>query len=388
MISSKVSDRVKGINFSKIREMTSKAKKMKSEGMDIIELSQGRPDFDTPDHIIQATFKALKKGLVHYDLSAGTVALREAIAYRTKEDFNLNVDIDEIIVTVGASEANYLVTQTILDPGDEMIIPDPMYVYYPGFSFLGGAKTTSVPLDIILQEPEELEKYITKKTKLILLTSPHNPTGQIIPKKSLEIIADLAQKYNFFVISDDIYNKIIYEENMNRISIANLKGMRERTFIIGSLSKTYAMDGWRVGYLIRPKSIIREALKMHQHILSCPNTFVQEGARIALTSSQSCVEEMVKEFDRRRKLMMSYFDDMGISYKPPQGAFYVFPSIKQFGMNSEKFCDFLLNEARVAVVPGSAFGKLGEGYVRFSYTTDYELIKEGMERVKSALKRL
>ena len=388
MINSKVSDRVKGINFSKIREMTSKAKKMKSEGMDIIELSQGRPDFDTPNHIIQATFKALKKGLVHYDLSAGTVALREAIAYRTKEDFNLNVDIDEIIVTVGASEANYLVTQTILDPGDEMIIPDPMYVYYPGFSFLGGAKTISVPLDIILQEPEELEKYITKKTKLILLTSPHNPTGQIIPKKSLEIIADLAQKYNFFVISDDIYNKIIYEEDMNCISIANLKGMRERTFIIGSLSKTYAMDGWRVGYLIGPKSIIREALKMHQHILSCPNTFVQEGARIALTSSQECVEQMVKEFNRRRKLMMFYFDDMGISYKPPQGAFYVFPSIKQFGMNSEKFCDFLLNEARVAVVPGSAFGKLGEGYARFSYTADYENIEKAMERVKVALKKI
>jgi len=388
MINSKVSDRVKGINFSKIREMTSKAKKMKSEGMDIIELSQGRPDFDTPNHIIQATFKALKKGLVHYDLSAGTVALREAIAYRTKEDFNLNVDIDEIIVTVGASEANYLVTQTILDPGDEMIIPDPMYVYYPGFSFLGGAKTISVPLDIILQEPEELEKYITKKTKLILLTSPHNPTGQIIPKKSLEIIADLAQKYNFFVISDDIYNKIIYEEDMNCISIANLKGMRERTFIIGSLSKTYAMDGWRVGYLIGPKSIIREALKMHQHILSCPNTFVQEGARIALTSSQECVEQMVKEFNRRRKLMMFYFDDMGISYKPPQGAFYVFPSIKQFEMNSEKFCDFLLNEARVAVVPGSAFGKLGEGYARFSYTADYENIEKAMERVKVALKKI
>ena len=316
------------------------------------------------------------------------MALREAIAYRTKEDFNLNVDIDEIIVTVGASEANYLVTQTILNPGDEMIIPDPMYVYYPGFSFLGGAKTISVPLDIILQEPEELEKYITKKTKLILLTSPHNPTGQVIPKKSLEIIARLSQKYNFFVISDDIYNKMIYEEDMNCISIANLKGMRERTFIIGSLSKTYAMDGWRVGYLIGPKSIIREALKMHQHILSCPNTFVQEGARVALTSSQDCVKKMVKEFDRRRKLMMSYFDDIGISYKPPQGAFYVFPSIKQFRMNSEKFCDFLLNEARVAVVPGSAFGELGEGYVRFSYTTDYELIKEGMERVKVAFKKI
>ena len=383
-----ISKRVQGINFSKIREMTSKAKKMKSKGMDIIELSQGRPDFDTPDHIIQATFKALKKGLVHYDLSAGTLALRDAIAYRTKEDFNLNVDIDEIIVTVGASEANYLVTQTILDPGDEMIIPDPMYVYYPGFSFLGGAKTISVPLDIILQEPEELEKYITKKTKLILLTSPHNPTGQVISRKSLEVIAGLAKKHNFFVISDDIYNKMVYEEDIDCISIAQLKDMRERTFIIGSLSKTYAMDGWRVGYLIGPKNIIRQALKMHQHILSCPNTFVQEGARIALTSSQECVEQMVKEFNRRRKLMMFYFDDMGIFYKPPQGAFYIFPSIQQFRMNSEEFCDFLLKEARVAAVPGSAFGKLGEGFVRFSYTTDYENVEKAMERVKVALKKL
>ena len=383
-----VSDRVKALNFSKIRDWTNKAKAMKNKGIDVVELSQGRPDFDTPDHIIKATEEALKKGMVHYDLSAGTLALREAIAYRTKEDFNLDVDIDEIIVTIGASEANYLATQTLLNPGDEIIIPDPMYVYYPGWSFLAGAKTISAPLDIILNEPEKLENYITEKTKLILLTSPHNPTGQVIPRKSLEVIASLSQKYNFFVISDDIYNKMIYENKSEYISIATLDNMRKRTLMIGSLSKTYAMDGWRIGYLIGPENIIKQATKMHQHVLSCPNTFVQEGARVALTSSQDCVDKMVKEFDRRRKLMMSYLDDMGISYKPPQGAFYVFPSIKQFGMNSEKFCDFLLNEARVAVVPGSAFGKLGEGYVRFSYTTDYELIKEGMERVKVALKKI
>lgn len=382
-----VSKRVQGISFSKIREMTSKAKKMKSEGVDIIELSQGRPDFDTPPHIIKATEEALQNGLVHYDASAGTVSCREAIAYRIKEDFNLDIDIDEIIVTIGASEANYLVTQTLLDPGDEMIIPDPMYVYYPGFSFLGGAKTVSVPLDMILQQPEELGKYITEKTKLILLTSPHNPTGQVIPKKSLEVIAKLAQKHDFYVISDDIYNRMIYEEDIEYISIAGLENMKSRTFMIGSLSKTYAMDGWRVGYLVGPKELMRQALKMHQHILSCPNTFVQEGARVALTSSQECVDEMVTEFDRRRKLMMSYFDELGIPYKPPQGAFYVFPDIKKFGMNSEEFCEYLLNKARVAVVPGSAFGKAGEGYVRFSYTTDYELIKEAMERIKDVLNK-
>lgn len=382
----KASKRTQGIQFSKIREMTAKAQKMKSEGIDIIELSMGRPDFDTPKHIIEATEEALHRGLVHYDLSAGTISLREAIAYRMKEDFNLDIDVDEIIVTIGASEANYLVTQTMLDPGDEMIIPDPMYVYYPGFSFLGGAKTIAVPLDIILHEPIKLEEYISQKTKLILLTSPHNPTGQVISKQSLELIAKLAQQHDFYVISDDIYNKMIYDHDINYINIASLANMKERTFIIGSLSKTYAMDGWRVGYLIGPKDLITQSLKIHQHILACHNTFVQEGAKVALTSSQSCVNEMVKEFDRRRKLMMSYFDALDIPYKPPQGAFYVFPSIQKYGMNSEEFCDFLLNKAKVAVVPGSAFGNLGEGYVRFSYTAEYELIREGMERIKRELK--
>ncbi len=321
-------------------------------------------------------------------MSAGTVSLREAIAYRIKEDFGLDIDIDEIIVTIGASEANYLVTQTMLDPGDEMIIPDPMYIYYPGFSFLGGATSVSVPLDTIIQTPQRIEEYISEKTKMILLTSPHNPTGQVIPKQSLEVIAELAQRYHFYVISDDIYNKMIYDQDIEYINIASLTNMKEKTFIIGSLSKTYAMDGWRVGYLIGPKDLMKQALKLHQHILSCPNTFVQEGARIALTSSQVCVDEMVKEFDRRRKLMMSYFDELELPYKPPQGAFYVFPSIQKCGMNSEEFCDFLLNKARVAAVPGSAFGKLGEGYVRFSYTNDYDLIKEGMERMKAAIRQL
>jgi len=387
MIDSLISDRVKGISLSKIREVMDKAKNLKNQGIEIIEFSVGRPDFDTPIHIKEAAKNALDQGLVHYTTSAGTLELREAIKYRLEEDFQLKIDPEEIIVTLGAAEANYVATQTILGPGDEVLIPEPMYVYYDGWSFLGGATVANFPLDLIMKQPEDLEKYITKNTKLIILTSPHNPTGQVITYNALKIIAELAKKHNFLVISDDIYNKIIYG-NEKYTNIAAFDGMKERTFIIGSLSKTYAMDGWRVGYLIGPKSIIREALKMHQHILSCPNTFVQEGARVALTSSQDCVEEMVKEFARRRKLMMSCFDDMGISYKPPQGAFYVFPSIKQFGMNSEEFCNFLLNEARVAAVPGSAFGELGEGYVRFSYTTDYELIKEGMERVKNALKRL
>jgi len=387
MIKSYLSDRVKGIYPSKIREVMDKTKHLKNQGIEVIDFSIGRPDFDTPKHIKEATRIALDKGLVHYTASAGTLELREAIIYRLKEDFQLIVEPDEIIVTAGATEANYIATQTILNPGDEVLVPEPMYVYYSGWSFLGGATIVNFPLDIILKKPENLEKYITGKTKLIILTSPHNPTGQVISCESLEKIANFAKKYNFFVISDDIYNKMIYD-NVEYISIAKFEGMKERTLIIGSLSKTYAMDGWRVGYLIAPKAITKQGLKIHQHILSCPNTFVQEGAKIALNSSQECVGKMVQEFDRRRKLMMSYLDILEFPYDRPEGAFYIFPSIKKFGLSSKEFCDYLLKEARVAVIPGDAFGQLGEGYVRFAYTTSYENIEKGLEKVRSALKKL
>jgi aspartate/methionine/tyrosine aminotransferase len=387
MINSLISDRVKGISLSKIREVMDKAKNLKNQGIEIIEFSVGRPDFDTPIHIKEAAKNALDQGLVHYTTSAGTLELREAIKYRLEEDFQLKIDPEEIIVTLGAAEANYVATQTILSPGDEVLIPEPMYVYYDGWTFLGGATVVNFPLDLIMKQPEDLEKYITKNTKLIILTSPHNPTGQVITYNSLKVIAELAKKHNFLVISDDIYNKMIYD-NEKYTNIATFDGMKERTLIIGSLSKTYAMDGWRIGYLIGPKFFIKQALKMHQHILSCPNTFVQEGARVALTSSQNCVEEMVKEFDRRRKLMMSYLDDMGIPYEKPSGAFYLFPSIKKFGLSSKEFCDYLLKKARVAVIPGNAFGQLGEGYVRFAYTTPYENIEKGIEKIRNALKKL
>ncbi|MBA7582907.1 Aspartate aminotransferase [subsurface metagenome] len=325
--------------------------------------------------------------MVHYTSSAGTLDLREAIVYRLKEDFQLTVNPDEIIVTAGAAEANYIGTLTILNPGDEVLVPEPMYVYYNGWSFLGGATMVNFPLDIIFKQPENLEKYITQKTKLIILTSPHNPTGRVINGQSLKNIADLAKKYNFLVISDDIYSKMIYE-NVEYTNITNFEGMKERTLIIGSLSKTYAMDGWRVGYLVAPKAITKQALKMHQHILSCPNTFVQVGAKEALLSSQECVEEMVNEFNRRRKLMMSYLDDLKCPYNPPEGAFYLFPCIKKFGLSSKGFCDYVLDEARVAIVPGDAFGQLGEEHVRFAYTTSYENIEKGMKKIKSALKKL
>jgi len=382
-----LSERVKGIFLSKIREVMEKTKRLKAKGLDIVDFSMGRTDFDTPYHIKEVAKKALDQGMVHYTTSVGTISLREAISLRMKQDYNLETNPSEIIVTTGSTEAIYIATQTMLNPGDEFLIPDPMYVYYEGWSFLGGAKAVNFPFDILINNPQALKQYITENTKLLILTSPHNPTGQVIKKDSLEIIADLAKENDFYVISDDVYYKILYD-NLDYCNIALFEKMKERTMIIGSLSKAYSMDGWRVGYLIGPKEMIDQALKMHQHVENCPNTFVQEGAKIALTSSQSCVDKMVSEFDRRRRLMMSFFDELKIPYARPQGAFFIFPNISKYGMTSKEFCDFLLEEAKVAAIPGDAFGKYGEGYVRFAYTKSYENIEKGLNRIKKALDKL
>ena len=385
-----IGERTKHINPSKIREVFMKVQSLTSQGIDVVNFSIGRPDCDTPEHIKEATCKALAEGKVHYASSAGILELREAICYRMKKDYHLQFDPDEVIVTGGACHANYIATQAILDQDDEILVPEPMYVYYSGWSYLGGAKCVSFPIheeDNFIISPVRLEKYITPKTKAIILTSPHNPTGQVYEKDCIKEIAKLAIKYNFYIISDDIYNKILFD-NVEYYNIASVAGMKERTIIIGSFSKTYAMDGWRVGYLIAPKEIISGAIKIHQHTLNCINTFAQYGATVALTDSQECVEKMVSEFDRRRCLILSYLDKMSVSYVRPRGAFYVFPNIRQFGMTSEDFCDFLLTEARVAVVPGNAFGQTGEGYVRIADTVPYGLIEKGMERFKHAIEKL
>jgi len=219
---------------------------------------------------------------------------------------------------------------------------------------------------------------------LLILNFPHNPTGQVLLREDLEPITRVANHHNIMVVADDIYNGMLYD-GVEYFPISKAPGMKERTLIIGSFSKTYAMDGWRIGYLIAPRDVISHALKMHQHVVSCPNTFVQVGAQAALTSSQDCVREMVAEFDRRRRRLMSRLDEIGIAYVRPRGAFYIFPSIKKFGFTSVQFADFLFQKARVAVVPGDAFGPGGEGYVRISYCASEEEIEEGMERVRSAL---
>ena len=385
-----LSERVQAIGFSKIREMMGKVEEAKRKGIEITDLSIGRPDFDTPEHIKEAAVKALAEGKVHYTASAGTLELREAICHRYQEDFGMKIDPGDILVTTGAAEAIFIGLLSVLNPGDEVLVPEPMYVYYPGYAALAGAKCVPVPLkeeNQFLLKAEEIEKYITDKTKVLILNSPHNPTGQVFLREDLEPIARLARRHNILVVEDDIYTGMLYD-GAEHFPIAQAPGMRERTLIISSFSKTYAMDGWRIGYLIAPREVIPQALKLHQHIVSCPNTFVQIGAQAALTGSQDCVRRMTAEFDRRRKKLMSLLDPIGLTYARPRGAFYIFPSVKKFGLTSAQFATFLLEKARTAVVPGNAFGPLGEGYVRISYCAPLEEIERGVERVRSALANL
>jgi aspartate/methionine/tyrosine aminotransferase len=385
-----LSERIKGMGFSKIREVMGRVEEAKRKGIKITDLSIGRPDFDTPGHIKEAAAKALADGYVHYTASAGTLELREAICRRFQEDHQMKLDPGDIIVTTGAAEAIFLGLMTVLNPGDEVLVPEPMYVYYSGYVFVGGARCIPIPLkeeSQFLLKAEDLEKFITEKTKVLILNFPHNPTGQILLREDLEPIARVANRHNILVVADDIYNGMLYDQ-AEYFPLAKAPGMKEKTLTIGSFSKTYAMDGWRIGYLIAPSEVISQAMKLHQHVVSCPNTFVQVGAQAALTASQDCVREMVSEFDRRRRRLMSRLDAMGITYVRPRGAFYIFPSIKKFGLTSDQFADFLFQKARVAVVPGDAFGPGGEGYVRISYCAPVEEIEEGMERVRSALAQL
>lgn len=390
MSSGWLSGRIKGIGFSKIREVMGRVEEAKRKRIKITDLSIGRPDFDTPGHIKEAAAKALADGCVHYTASAGTLELRQAICRRFREDHHLKMDPGEIIVTTGAAEAIFIGLMTVLDPGDEVLVPEPMYVYYAGYVFMGGAKCVPILLkeeNQFLLKAEDLEKHITEKTRALILNFPHNPTGQVLLREDLEPITRAAKRHNILVVADDIYNGMLYD-GAEYFPLAKAPGMMERTLTIGSFSKTYAMDGWRIGFLIAPREVISHALKLHQHVVSCPNTFVQVGAQAALTASQDCVREMVAEFDRRRRRLMSRLDQMGISYVRPRGAFYVFPSIKKFGLTSNQFADFLFQKARVAVVPGDAFGPGGEGYIRISYCASVEEIEEGMERVRSALSQL
>ncbi len=387
-----ISRRVASVPPSGIRRFFDIAATMK----DVISLGVGEPDFVTPPNILEAGIASLRQGDTHYTSNSGKIALRRALSDHLQRLYGVTYDPEaELLITVGVSEAMYLALTAILDPGDEVIVPQPCFVAYTAeVAFAGG-----VPLPIATRVENnfqvtgaEIEAKITTKTKAILIGYPNNPTGAVMSRERLLEIAALAEKYDLLVISDEIYDRLVYA-SIGDGSVAShtcfpsLPGMRERTILLGGWSKDYAMTGWRIGYAAAPPELSAAMRKVHQYTIMSAPTMAQAAAQEALLRGEEHVEAMRQEYDRRRRLIVSGLNQIGLKTFEPQGAFYAFPSIAASGMTDEVFAETLLQEEQVAVVPGNAFGAGGEGYVRCSYATAYEKLEQALERMNRFLRR-
>jgi len=381
-----LSEKVKGIKPSGIRKFFDIVSEMK----DAISLGVGEPDFDTPWHIREEGIYSLEKGRTFYTSNAGLSELKEEIAkyLLRKIDVNYNYK-SEVLVTVGGSEAIDAALRAVINPGDEVLIPEPCYVSYTPCAVLADA----VPVTIELKEEnqfkltrEDLLSKITPKSKVLVLAFPNNPTGGIMTKEDLEAIADIIIDNDLLVLSDEIYSELTYLGD--HVSIASLPGMRERTIVINGFSKAYAMTGWRLGYAAGPEAIIGRMTKIHQFAIMCAPTTSQYAAVEALRNGDKDVEMMRESYNQRRRFLVNAFKEMGLDCFEPYGAFYMFPSIKKFGMTSEEFATRFLEEEKVAVVPGTAFGDCGEGFLRISYAYSLEQLKEALERLARFVKKL
>lgn len=381
-----LSDKVTGLKPSGIRKFFDIVTEMK----DAISLGVGEPDFDTPWFIRDEGIFSLERGRTFYTSNAGLKDLRQEIANYIKRTQNIEYDPNsEIIVTVGGSEAIDIGLRAVINPGDEVIIPQPSYVSYEPCAVLADARPVIIDLkaenDFRLT-PDELLGAITDKTKVLILPFPNNPTGAIMEKEDLEKIAKIVIENDILVMSDEIYSALTYKGK--HVSIASLDGMKERTILINGFSKAYAMTGWRLGYACGPKEIIRQMTKIHQYAIMCAPTTSQYAAVEALKKGDEEVEKMRQSYNQRRRFLMNAFKEMGLDCFEPFGAFYVFPCIKEFNMTSEEFATRLLTEEKVAVVPGSAFGDCGEGFLRISYAYSIENLKEAISRIEKFVKKL
>ena len=388
----KVADRMETIPFSGIRKVFEEVIRREKAREKIIHLNIGRPDFDTPKNIKEAAKKALDEGKVHYASNYGITELRDAIAQKTEQENNIGYDpVSEIVVTVGANEGVLLAMMGLLNPGDEVLIPDPVWLHYFYCAQLAGAVPISVPTreeNEFVPSIEDFKALLTEKTKMIVLTSPNNPTGAVASAEALDALAQLAKEKDLFVISDEIYESMVYDGNRH-ISIASLPGMKERTIIVNGFSKKYSMTGWRLGWICSDKALMSAMIRIHQYTTVCVTTFAQYGAVEALTGPQDEINRMITEFDRRRGFVYDSLKEMpGIQVLRPKGAFYIFPNITGTGKTSEEITGYLLDEAKIAVVPGSVFGNYGEGYIRISYANSYENLEIAMSNMNDALRRL
>ena len=381
-----LSDKVMDIKPSGIRKFFDLVQEMP----DAISLGVGEPDFDTPWHIREEGIFSLERGRTFYTSNAGLLELRKAISAYLKRKQRLYYDpLHEVLVTVGGSEGIDLALRAMLNPGDEVILPEPCYVsYLPCIKLADG-----VPVTINLKEenefkltPEELLGAITDKTKILILSYPNNPTGAIMTRSDLEPLVKIIKEKDIFVISDEIYAELTYQ--MDHCSIASLPGMRERTIVINGFSKSFAMTGWRLGFAVGPENILKQMTKIHQFAIMAAPTTSQYAAIEAMENGDDDVELMRKSYNQRRRFLLNQFQEMGLQCFEPRGAFYMFPCIKEFGMTSEEFANRFLQEEKVAVVPGTAFGDCGEGFLRVSYAYSIEELKVALERMKRFIERL
>lgn len=357
----------------------------------VISLSVGEPDFQTPWHVRQAGIESLEMGRTWYTPNRGFTKLRQEISKYFERRFSVSYDPEtQVLVTVGGSEAIDAALRCLAGPGDEVLIPQPSFVCYEPLTIMTGA--TPVIIETKMEDEfrltvEEIEEKITDKTKILILPFPNNPTGAIMEREQLEEIAKVVEKHNLMVISDEIYSELTYG-GKNHVSFASIENMKERTIVVNGFSKSYAMTGWRLGYALGPKPIIDQLTKLHQYgIMSAPTT-AQYAAIEALRNGDADIEEMRSQYEMRRRLVVGSFDRMGLECFEPLGAFYVFPCIKSTGLSSEEFCTRLLNSKRIAVVPGNAFGESGEGYVRVSYSYSLKHLSTALGRIEEFLKEL
>ena len=381
-----LSKRVAGLKPSGIRKFFDIAATME----DVISLGIGEPDFTTPEPILQAGIRSLQKGETHYTSNWGKIELRQAIADNLKKRYGVSYNPEnEVIATVGVSEALYLTMVAVLDPGDEVIIPTPCFVSYQAEVLLAGGVPVEIPSKIensFQLDPDEIRAAITPRTKVIFVGYPSNPTGAVAERETLLEVAKIAEQNDLLIISDEIYDRLVY--GFEHVCVPALsESIKARTILLGGFSKDYAMTGWRIGYACGPANIIQGLVRIHQYTIMSAPTTAQDAAIEAIKSGNEYVEEMVAEYNRRRKLLVNGLNRLGLQTFEPRGAFYAFPNIQASGMDDETFAETLLREEGVAVVPGNAFGPGGDGFVRACYATAYEKIEEALRRMERFMSR-
>ncbi len=387
------------INYDKI--LSNKAKELKPSGIrkffdlanemeGVISLGVGEPDFKTPWSIREAAIKSLERGKTRYSANAGLVELRKEICNYLNRRFSLEYDpMKQTIITVGGSEGIDITIRALVNPGDEVIIPEPCFVSYEPIARLTGANVVTIATkaeDNFKLKAKDLKEKITDKTKLLIFPFPNNPTGAVMRREDLEEIAEVLRGTDVMVLSDEIYAELTY--NGDHVSIASLDGMKERTILVNGFSKTYSMTGWRLGYVAGPEEIISQMLKIHQFAIMCSPTTSQYAALEAVKNCDNEIKKMAEEYNIRRRLLVNGLNKLGLTCFSPEGAFYVFPSIKSTGLTSEEFCSRLLMEQRVAVVPGTAFGESGEGFVRISYSYSVNHLLEALSKIEAFVNSL